>query len=97
MHQDTGKTLFDARRQQSSIDLNRAGTGLMEIVSEPDMRSASSWPDEHSNTQMLTFARSPEEAGEYIRTLQQVLRFVGSSDGNMENVSAFFRPLACFS
>jgi aspartyl-tRNA(Asn)/glutamyl-tRNA(Gln) amidotransferase subunit B len=42
--QDTGKTVFDARQRQSSIDLNRAGTALMEIVSEPDMRSARPWP-----------------------------------------------------
>ena len=36
--QDTGKSTFDPRRGISSIDLNRAGTALMEIVSEPDMR-----------------------------------------------------------
>ena len=36
--QDTAKTFFDARRHVSQIDLNRAGTGLMEIVSHPDMR-----------------------------------------------------------
>jgi hypothetical protein len=30
---------------------------------------------------------SPEEAGAYVRTLQAVLRAVGSSDGNMEQVS----------
>jgi aspartyl-tRNA(Asn)/glutamyl-tRNA(Gln) amidotransferase subunit B len=35
---DTAKSTFDARRSLSYIDLNRAGTGLMEIVSEPDMR-----------------------------------------------------------
>lgn len=37
--QDTGKSTFDPRRKLSSIDLSRAGAGLMEIVSEPDMRS----------------------------------------------------------
>lgn len=37
-YQDTGKTTFEPRRRVSSIDLNRAGTGLMEIVSEPDLR-----------------------------------------------------------
>ena len=36
--QDTAKTVFDTRRHVSQIDLNRAGTGLMEIVSHPDMR-----------------------------------------------------------
>ncbi|KAG5219735.1 Glutamyl-tRNA amidotransferase [Salix suchowensis] len=43
--------------------------GLMEIVSEPDMRS-------------------PEEAALYVRSLQSLLRAVGASDGNMEQVSA---------
>jgi hypothetical protein len=37
--QDTAKSTFDSHRCLSQIDLNRAGTGLMEIVSEPDMRS----------------------------------------------------------
>jgi len=31
--------------------------------------------------------RSPEEAGAYVRTLQAVLRSMGSSDGNMEQVN----------
>ncbi|PCH40967.1 hypothetical protein WOLCODRAFT_150998 [Wolfiporia cocos MD-104 SS10] len=39
LEQDTGKSTFDPLQGLSSIDLNRAGTGLMEIVSEPDMRS----------------------------------------------------------
>lgn len=42
--QDTGKTTFEPRRRVSSIDLNRAGTGLMEIVSEPDLRSLLTLP-----------------------------------------------------
>lgn len=36
--QDTGKSMFEPRRQLSMIDLNRSGIGLMEIVSKPDMR-----------------------------------------------------------
>jgi len=50
------------------IDLNRAGTGLMEIVTEPDMRTS-------------------KEAGLAVRKLQTLFRTVGSSDGNMEEVS----------
>ena len=30
--------MTDRRRRVTSIDLNRAGAGLMEIVSEPDIR-----------------------------------------------------------
>ena len=33
--------------------------------------------------------RSPEEASDYVRTLQAILRSVGSSDGNMEQESSF--------
>ena len=36
---------------------------------------------------MIPFSSSPEEAAEYVRTLQAVLRAVGSSDGNMEQGS----------
>ncbi|KDR84118.1 hypothetical protein GALMADRAFT_111334 [Galerina marginata CBS 339.88] len=68
LEQDTAKSTFNPRTLTSHIDLNRAGAGLMEIVSEPDIRS-------------------PEEAGAYVRTLQSVLRAMGSSDGNMEQGS----------
>jgi len=47
------------------IDFNRAGVGLMEIVSEPDLRS-------------------PEEAVLYAKSIQQILRYTGSSDADME-------------
>ncbi|TAH33037.1 MAG: Asp-tRNA(Asn)/Glu-tRNA(Gln) amidotransferase subunit GatB [Alphaproteobacteria bacterium] len=40
MEQDAGKSIHDQHPTKSFIDLNRAGVGLMEIVSEPDMRSA---------------------------------------------------------
>ncbi|KAI0650451.1 Glutamyl-tRNA-Gln amidotransferase B subunit [Trametes meyenii] len=39
LEQDTGKSTFLPRNRITAIDLNRAGMGLMEIVSEPDMRS----------------------------------------------------------
>ena len=38
---DTAKSTFDSRRHLSQTDLNRAGAGLLEIVSEPDIRSVS--------------------------------------------------------
>ena len=40
MEQDAGKSLHDQHPSQSYIDLNRSGVALMEIVSEPDMRTA---------------------------------------------------------
>ncbi|KAF8806231.1 Glutamyl-tRNA amidotransferase subunit B, mitochondrial [Phlegmacium glaucopus] len=39
LEQDTAKSTYNPRTLTSSIDLNRAGAGLMEIVSEPDLRS----------------------------------------------------------
>jgi aspartyl-tRNA(Asn)/glutamyl-tRNA(Gln) amidotransferase subunit B len=40
LEEDAGKSLHEAFRDQSGIDLNRAGMPLLEIVSEPDMRSS---------------------------------------------------------
>lgn len=40
LEEDAGKLLHDAFPDLSGVDLNRAGTPLLEIVSEPDMRSA---------------------------------------------------------
>lgn len=39
LEQDAGKSLHDQHPNHSFIDLNRAGVALMEIVSEPDMRT----------------------------------------------------------
>ncbi len=39
MEEDAGKLVHDDARPISRVDLNRTGTPLMEIVSEPDMRS----------------------------------------------------------
>jgi aspartyl-tRNA(Asn)/glutamyl-tRNA(Gln) amidotransferase subunit B len=40
MEEDAGKSIHDATDETTLIDLNRAGTPLIEIVSEPDLRSA---------------------------------------------------------
>jgi aspartyl-tRNA(Asn)/glutamyl-tRNA(Gln) amidotransferase subunit B len=40
MEEDAGKSIHDADTEITRIDLNRAGTPLIEIVSEPDLRSA---------------------------------------------------------
>ncbi|WP_336762108.1 Asp-tRNA(Asn)/Glu-tRNA(Gln) amidotransferase subunit GatB [Asaia sp. VD9] len=68
LEQDAGKSIHDQDPTRSFIDLNRAGVALMEIVSEPDIRS-------------------PEEAGAYLRKLRQILRYLGTCDGNMEEGS----------
>lgn len=40
LEEDAGKSLHESFHGSTGIDLNRAGTPLLEIVSEPDMRSA---------------------------------------------------------
>ena len=65
LEQDAGKSMHDQEVESSFIDLNRSGCALMEIVSEPDMRS-------------------PSEAAEYVKKLRNILRYIGSCDGNME-------------
>jgi aspartyl-tRNA(Asn)/glutamyl-tRNA(Gln) amidotransferase subunit B len=68
LEQDAGKSMHDQHAAKSVIDLNRAGVALMEIVSEPDIRS-------------------PEEAGAYVRKIRQILRYLHTCDGNMEEGS----------
>jgi aspartyl-tRNA(Asn)/glutamyl-tRNA(Gln) amidotransferase subunit B len=40
LEEDAGKSLHEAFRDMTGIDLNRAGTPLLEIVTEPELRSA---------------------------------------------------------
>ena len=40
LEEDAGKSIHDKFANETAIDLNRAGTPLLEIVSEPDIRSA---------------------------------------------------------
>ena len=40
LEEDAGKSIHEGLDRSSGIDLNRAGTPLLEIVSEPDLRSA---------------------------------------------------------
>ena len=68
LEQDAGKSLHDQSPTSSFIDLNRCGVALMEIVSEPEMRSA-------------------EEAAEYVKKLRNILRYLGTCDGDMEKGS----------
>ena len=68
MEEDAGKLVHDETRPISYVDLNRTGVPLIEIVSEPDMRS-------------------PEEAAAYLKALREIVRYLGISDGNMEEGS----------
>ena len=68
IEQDAGKSIHDLDPCMSFIDLNRAGVGLMEIVTKPDFRS-------------------PEEAGEFLKKLRSIVRYLGTCDGNMDEGS----------
>lgn len=68
LEQDAGKSLHDQSPNESFIDLNRSGVALMEIVSEPDIRTS-------------------EEAGEYLKKLRSIVRYLGTCDGDMEKGS----------
>lgn len=68
LEEDAGKSLHEEFPNATGIDLNRCGTPLIEIVSEPDMRSA-------------------EEAVAYMKKIRSIVRYLGISDGNMQEGS----------
>nr|XP_018622956.1 glutamyl-tRNA(Gln) amidotransferase subunit B, chloroplastic/mitochondrial isoform X3 [Nicotiana tomentosiformis] len=68
MEEDAGKLLHTDGGSYSQVDLNRAGVPLLEIVSEPDMRTGI-------------------EAAEYAAELQRLVRYLGVSNGNMQEGS----------
>jgi aspartyl-tRNA(Asn)/glutamyl-tRNA(Gln) amidotransferase subunit B len=68
MEEDAGKSIHDRYPGETAIDLNRAGVPLIEIVSEPDIRTSAG-------------------AGAYLRTLKQILQYLGVSDVSMEEGS----------
>ena len=68
LEEDAGKSLHEDFQGMTGIDLNRAGTPLLEIVSDPDMSSA-------------------KEAVAYMRKMHSLVRYIGVSDGNMQEGS----------
>jgi len=68
LEEDAGKSLHEDYHGMTGIDLNRAGTPLLEIVSEPDLRSA-------------------KEAVAYMKKMHALVRYLGISDGNMQEGS----------
>ena len=68
LEEDAGKSLHESFQGMTGIDLNRAGTPLLEIVSEPDLRSA-------------------KEAVAYMKKIHSLVRYLGISDGNMQEGS----------
>lgn len=80
LEEDAGKSIHDQTPHDTLIDLNRAGVPLLEIVTEPDLRSAA-------------------EASACLEAVRRLVRWLGVSDGNMEegslrcDVNVSVRPL----
>lgn len=53
LEQDTGKSRSEVESSNHAVDLNRAGSALVEIVSEPDIRSAADAADYVRSLQAL--------------------------------------------
>jgi aspartyl-tRNA(Asn)/glutamyl-tRNA(Gln) amidotransferase subunit B len=68
LEEDAGKSIHDLNPNFTYLDYNRAGTPLLEIVSEPCMSS-------------------PIEAASYLSEIRKMVRYLGISDGNMEEGS----------
>jgi aspartyl-tRNA(Asn)/glutamyl-tRNA(Gln) amidotransferase subunit B len=73
MEEDAGKLVHAgsdrlAGSTHSLVDFNRTGVPLVEIVSEPDLRTG-------------------QEAAEYAQELRRLVRYLGVSDGNMQEGS----------
>lgn len=73
LEEDAGKNLHNGGGSDSRVDLNRAGTPLLEIVTEPDMSST-------------------EEVDAYLKSLRDILMYLGVCDGNMEQGSLRCEP-----
>jgi aspartyl-tRNA(Asn)/glutamyl-tRNA(Gln) amidotransferase subunit B len=68
MEEDAGKSIHQEGQSSSLVDLNRAGTPLLEIVTEPDLHSG-------------------PEVDAFMSELRRLVRYLGISDGNMEEGS----------
>ena len=68
LEEDAGKSIHDINPNNTLLDYNRAGTPLLEMVTEPCIGS-------------------PEEAAAFLAEVRKMVRFLGISDGNMEEGS----------
>jgi len=74
LEEDAGKSLHEDFHGMTGIDLNRAGTPLLEIVSEPEIRAAE-------------VAGAAAEAVAYAKALHSLVVWLGICDGNMQEGS----------
>ncbi|MCI4669335.1 MAG: Asp-tRNA(Asn)/Glu-tRNA(Gln) amidotransferase subunit GatB [Bacteroidia bacterium] len=65
LEEDAGKSIHELSPHYSMVDLNRAGAGLLELVTQPDLES-------------------PEDAAALLMEMRRIVRYLGISDGNMQ-------------
>ena len=73
LEEDAGKLLHEGNADFSQVDLNRAGTPLLEIVTEPDLTT-------------------PEEARLFGEELRRICRYLGVTQGIMQQGHMRFEP-----
>ncbi|HVT80299.1 MAG TPA: Asp-tRNA(Asn)/Glu-tRNA(Gln) amidotransferase subunit GatB [Phycisphaerae bacterium] len=73
LEEDAGKLLHEGSAEYSQVDLNRAGTPLLEIVTEPDLNT-------------------PEEARLFGEELRRICRYLGVTEGIMQQGHMRFEP-----
>ncbi|HUO08730.1 MAG TPA: Asp-tRNA(Asn)/Glu-tRNA(Gln) amidotransferase subunit GatB [Phycisphaerae bacterium] len=73
LEEDAGKLMHEGSEEWSQVDLNRAGTPLLEIVTEPDLST-------------------PEEARLLGEELRRICRYLGVSQGIMQQGHMRFEP-----
>jgi aspartyl-tRNA(Asn)/glutamyl-tRNA(Gln) amidotransferase subunit B len=68
LEEDAGKSIHDVDPFNTLIDINRAGTALLELVTDPVLKSS-------------------QEAYAFLAAIRKLIRYIGISDGNMEEGS----------
>jgi len=96
MEEDAGKTIHDAKADVSRVDYNRAGVPLVEIVGEPDIRSAAeavAWLKSlHQTVVWLEVSDGQMEAGNFRCDANVSVRHKGEPLGTrteIKNVNSF--------
>jgi aspartyl-tRNA(Asn)/glutamyl-tRNA(Gln) amidotransferase subunit B len=97
MEDDAGKCLHDERRGVTMVDLNRAGTPLIEIVTEPDLSSSREavafLKALHSLLVRIGVTSGRMEEGEFRCDVNVSLRPVGARElgvrGEIKNLNSF--------
>ncbi len=97
LEEDAGKSLHEDFHGMTGIDLNRAGTPLIEIVSEPDMRSATEavayLRSIHSLVQYLDICDGNMQEGSFRCDANVSIRPVGQQEygtrAELKNINSF--------